>query len=429
VVTCALSATIAACFFKPDRPGNGPTDGGTDSATDATQQACGSSVTSCNGDRLEVCVANMLPVETACAWGCIGSGSVAHCGAIDPVGGGVVASDLDTSGLADNIEIDGTIDGDTGAIGTVRLPGSGVVQGIDYKVINNVAVFRFNSVRVGGTFMLTGSHPIAIVASGAITIDGPVNASGDCVNNDAGPGGYPGGVRGMATAGSGAGALGTGTSCGGGGGGHAGSGGNGGEKNDTPAAGGAVFGDAAIATLAGGGGGGAGVGSQGGFGGGGGGALQLVSSTSITVTASSAINAGGCGGKPTSNAQPGGGGGAGGTIVLEAPVVTIDGPLGANGGGGAGGDALGQPGQDGITDPVGASGGAGGMSTQYGGSGAAASNVNGTPALGGAVSSGGGGGAAGRIRITTKSGQIAGTATITPSVGSPGAKIFAATVH
>src|SRR3569623_1907131 len=254
VVTCALSATIAACFFKPDRPGNGPTDGGTDSATDATQQACGSSVTSCNGDRLEVCVANMLPVETACAWGCIGSGSVAHCGAIDPVGGGVVASDLDTNGLADNLEIDGTIDGDTGA-------------------------------------------------------------------------------RGTATAGSRAGALGSGTSCGGGGGGHAGSGGNGGEKNDTPAAGGAVFGDAANATLAGGGGGGAGVGSQGGFGGGGGGALPLVSRASITETASSALNAGGCGGKPTSTAQPGGGGGAGGTIVLEAPVVAIDGPLGANGGG------------------------------------------------------------------------------------------------
>ena len=83
----------------------------------------------------------------------------------------------------------------------------------------------------------------------------------------------------------------------------------------------------------------------------------------------------------------------------------------------------------GQPDLVGASGGAGATSAQYGGSGAAGSNVNGVAAVGGAASSGGGGGAAGRIRFTTKSGQVAGAGTITPTLGSPGAKAFTATVH
>ena len=430
VLVCALAvATGVSCFFEPARPtGHGPGDAGIDAPADVAPDADPCTRT-CSGNDLSVVCPSGSSVTT-CGWGCLGSASGGgHCGRITPAGGAVSAADLDTTGLGSNIQIDGVVDGDTGSIGTTRGEGSGVVSGIDYNLVGNVAVFRFGSVTITGTLSFAGSHPIAIVAQGPIVVSAPVDARGDCVGSDAGPGGSPGGGPNASASGSGAGAAGAGASCGGGGGGHGGHGGAGGKKNDTAAAGGVAFGDDIISVLAGGGGGGAGVGSEGGVGGGGGGALQLVSSTSITVMAGAEINAGGCGGKPTTNSQPGGGGGAGGTIVLEAPVVTINGAIGTNGGGGAGGDALGQPGQDGITDPVGASGGTSGMSTQAGGSGAAATFPDGVAAIGGAVSSGGGGGAVGRIRITTLSGTKNGSGTITPTLGATGCKAFTAVVQ
>lgn len=437
VLACVVAATVmAACFITPDRPGNGPsdapagdapaTDGNHDGPADA---ACGSFTVTCNGDSLqESCDGAVTNVP--CGWGCVSTGT-AHCGAITPTAGIAVAADFELPGLG-SATISGTLDGDTGAIGSLRGAGSGVVAGIGYRLdpASGAAVFSFASVTVAGPLVLTGSHAIVLVASGAVEIDGTIDATGSCSGTAPGPGGFAGGAAQQPGAGACGGNEATGN--GGGGGGHGGIGGAGTRKNGNSATPGgpSQYSDANLVGGCGGGGGGA---SSAGTGGGGGGALQVVSNTSIAIAAGGAINAGGCGG--AANLSIGGGGGAGGTVMLEAPVVTVNGAVAVNGGGGAAGanNTGSGAGANGRSDRTPAPGGLGPMNftTQDGGSGAAGPVSDGF-ANAGAISNqgGGGGGAVGFLRFTTRTGSVPGSGTLSPSLADgTTAHAYTAAVH
>jgi hypothetical protein len=162
-----------------------------------------------------------------------------------------------------------------------------------------------------------------------------------------------------------------------------------------------------------------GTGSQNG---GGGGAIQLVAGKSILLGSGGYITAGGAGGIfGGTNHQEAGGGGSGGAILIEAPIVTIQGILAVNGGGG--GQGSGDSGADGRPDDQPALGGQNSTTSGIvspGGDGSAAAVLNGTAGTRTAgAAAGGGGGGAGRIRINTKSGQVASTAAaLSPASGT-----------
>ncbi len=384
-----------------------PTHGASDAGIDAyipDAGPCSAASAQCISDVLRTCSnPGAMPVDTTCSWGCVSGGNGAHCGELVPAGGGVLPGDL----TPDTTLVDTTLSGvsliinaDTGAIGTLAQPtvirpsGTGVMNGIDYAVRNGVAIFRFGSLTISGGVGPYGSHALALVADGAISVTGVLDMRAPCINQGS-LGGSPGGNPGMAATGQGGGGGGS-SGIGGSGGGYGGVGGRGGLNgvNST----GPAFGDAQITKLAGGGGGG---GGSGGAGGAGGGAVQLVSNTSISIPGG--INAGGCGGKTSSGTgNGGGGGGAGGTILLEAPAITINGKLAVNGGGGGGVGGSGV-GADGTLDRNPAAGGVG--SVLNGAVGAAGATTNGAD---GAISvplGAGGGGGLGRIRLDTQSGS------------------------
>jgi len=204
-----------------------------------------------------------------------------------------------------------------------------------------------------------------------------------------------------------------------GGGGGALAGGAGGEAHasGTGLAGGSAVGMADIVPLAGGCRGGTLLHNDGSIasrGGAGGGALQFVSRQAIRVvrdgTDIGILDVGGLGGG--GNAA---GGGSGGALLLEAPIVVVDGAgvgLFANGGAGAGG-ACGVKGNDAIVGAQPAVGVACGANTAGGdggtGSTGPTAGANGTC---GSICSigyklGGGGGAVGRVRVNTQSGAFA----------------------
>lgn len=148
-------------------------------------------------------------------------------------------------------------------------------------------------------------------------------------------------------------------------------------------------------------------GSQdGGFGGGGGGgAISLASATAVRIAASGRIAAMGGGGQ-----VPSGRGGSGGAVLIQAPVVVIDGGVSVNGGAGAA--EVANVGQDGQFSAAARGGATTSMSFAcgadiYGGGGQGA--WQGGPAQNGAAGfrcssgtcapGGGGGGGAGRIRV------------------------------
>ena len=410
-----LGAIVAACQFHTN-PATGPMDAIDAPLPDAGP--CLAAGASCaNADTLRTCAGSgASATDTACSWGCVATGS-AHCGVLVPTGSAVETADLDPTGLQ-GLDLQGTVDGNTGGITGLRATGSGVISGIDYHLVNGVAVFRVASLHVVGATVMRGDHAIAFVADGDITIDSTIDLQGQCLlAGVGGPGGHLGAAHGMSAMGNGGGKAGAGShdACiGGGGGGDAGSGGDGGNATAVAGVGGAPFGDDLITVLEGGGGGGGGGGGMGGTGGGGGGALQLVSNRTITVGASGALNAGGCGGQPANDC--GGGGGAGGAILLEGHAVSVLGIVAVNGGGGGGGDTGSTAGSNGQPSRDQAAGGhaAGGQNGGSGGSGAAAGISDGAA---GVVDLNGGGGAGGigRIRINTKSGSADTSGTLSPA--------------
>ena len=385
---------------------------------------CAAASAECVADVLRTCsAAGALPVDTTCTWGCLGP--AAHCGAVVPAGGAVTAQDLAPDAILTDITLNTPsliIDGDSGAIGTLASPnalrasGTGVINGIDYAVRGNVAVFRFASLTAMTTVTPYGSHAIALVAPGMISVPGTIDMRAPCINAGA-LGGSPGG--GAAANGSGAGGgVGAGGGPGGGGGGYGGTGGRGGLN---PASGGVTYGNATITTLVGGSGGGGGYAA----GGAGGGALQLISGTQISIAGG--INAGGCGGRSSASTASGGaGGGAGGTILLEAPTISILGKLAVNGGGG-GGVGSSSVASNGTLDRSQASGGSGGIVT--GALGAAGATLNGANGAVSTTRGAGGGGSIGRIRIDTRDGTatLGAGSVLSPAPTDPGSTCTVAT--
>ncbi len=269
-----------------------------------------------------------------------------------------------------------------------------------------VAILLVSGLKVPelGRLGISGSRPLVILSAGDVEIAGTVSASANI--SVPGSGGFP--LDGMSGPGAGEPSLqeffgpGGGASyCTVGGAGVAPYGG----------AGGMLYGNASITPLIGGSeGGNSGGADSTSFGGGGGGAIQIVSATSITVTATGKIKAGGGGGRSGLNVPDDGhGGGSGGSILLEAPNVDIEGAVAANGGSGSCVDE----GADATEDATPAS-------APCGGDGAAGDQ----PAADGVTSAdddrGGGGGGAGRIRINTMTGTavIASNAIISPAAST-----------
>jgi hypothetical protein len=234
-------------------------------------------------------------------------------------------------------------------------------------------LFEFTDLTVaaGATLRFTGPYAAEVHATGAITVDGTVDAGahssspgpgggtggaaaaaghgglgGQGISGGGGGGflsgstssngtagqsgdGYLGGMGGLAGPGCGGGAgnsgLGThaaGGGCGYGGGEARGGGGGGG--------GGVRLADGRLRGGSGGGSGASGVGSPGGAGGGGGGALSLESDASISV--GGVVVASGVGGSNAVGSGIGAGGaGGGGVVVLRAPTVSVPGLVTAGG--------------------------------------------------------------------------------------------------
>ncbi len=277
----------------------------------------------------------------------------------------------------------------------------------------------------------TGTHPLVLVATDSITIEGTIDVASHV--NDTLAGGIPAlgagartavgcaatgldGTMGKPVGGSSNDSYGGGGGAGGSYGSLGGAGGSGGNNNNI-GHGNPVLGTVPNLLVGGcpGGTGGTGDGGLGaGAGGNGGGAVYLLAGKSITITGK--INAsgagGGAGGPGNFSSGGGGGGGSGGMIGFEAPSVAImtGAAVYANGGGGASGSGQnqGDSGSPGV-DPTGPATAAGGGTGKDGGGGGGAGAVSaGTGAAGTKgggnntaqeCAGGGGGGGTGVIHI------------------------------
>lgn len=262
--------------------------------------------------------------------------------------------------------------------------------------VYNYTTFNINS---GVTVSVTGTQPLIIKCTGAVTINGILNASGGNGGNgvtfstfgaggigvagggNGGDGTYSTSLGGMlASPGAGPGGVnnqGNGWSGGGGAGYSAAGSASGGS---TGGFGGPAYGNINISGLesgSGGGGGSGGYSCGSGGGGAGGGLIYIYSASSISIGAAGSIRVnGGNGGSDGAGNCGGGGGGSGGSIFLRAPSMTHNGTLQANGGSGG------------------------------------VSNVAGPPYFGTGAT-----GAAGRIRLDYN-GSLSGSGTASPSVGA-----------
>ncbi len=400
----------------------------------------------------------------ACPLGCTTSGG-AHCRVMvpsndpDPIthlsgatADVVVPYTFDTSIYAWSIFTDtGEIRDETGV--PIRDPGTGLDNGIGYYQEGNIGIFTMNTLTVADDAQLWGfgERALLLLVQGDVDIHGVIDVSaGVCANgldvNRACPGpggGYgaggavsptPGDLASGCAAG-GNGNDGAGDKTGGGGGGLGlgmrGQGGDGGPGDSGAPEPGGVGGvpgllcpDESLIPLMGGSGAGWGGGATGGRGGGGGGAVQITSYSSIdlvriTAGATVGIWAGGAGGGGGQNDEGGGGGGAGGAILLEAPVVMIDGFswLAANGGSGGGGNAgmSGNLGNLSDVPAVGGTGGVQGATAGNGGDGAALAVDAGDGEFpGDHKGTGGGGGGIGIVRVNAAV-HTGGTTTSSPT--------------
>lgn len=450
----AVAVVVPACGFEAPNLQDMPSDAQLpfDSPPDAfipDAAPCSSLIKTCvSGSVLRACqTVGQLPLETTCDWDCVDAPEP-HCRVLTPSGGAVSAADLDRAmamqaGLQKrtftSLLNTGTINTDTGQI-TIgvdgRQSGTGVRDGVDFKVVNGVGVFRFMELNLRGVqdIRVVGTNGLALVAIDKITIgDGTkIDMRGTCAGRAAGPGGKQGGAAAGAGSGTGAGGAGDATAvCSGGGG--AGNSRVGAPGGNVPASNaGGTAGNSTITVLTGGAGGGGG-GAGGGEGGGGGGAIQLVSNGQIILSAGTlqrvGINAGGCGGKA---GTCGGGGGAGGAILIEGRTVDFSSAFLATSGGGGGGGGGGTSGEVGQVDAV-ANGGNGATPVgpnNDGGDGGNGGYGNTASQAGGVRDGrgGGGGGGGGWIRINTRSGAI-GQANTVITPGTPSASTGMANVQ
>ncbi len=358
------------------------------------------------GAQSNVCVEN-APVPDAgtfdageCDWGVgfdiLNIGPCLPTGVTDPgiylVAGGDPGYVLDTT--TGELSLDGAVEA---TIGTV------VVQS-DGSELFVVATEEFY-ISVDTTLVVTGSRPLAIVATGLVQIEGWLSVSGQGAIS--GPSASCDGGDGQEFQASGG---------GGGGGGFATPGGNCGIPDlgvEVQALGGVIAEDDDLVPLRGGCRGGNGHGSLGDSGGAGG-AIELVSGTIIKLPGViRADGGGGGGGAGAGENGGGGGGGSGGAILLQAPTIQYDqGGFSVVGGGGGGGGGF-THGEGGTTirggiggtalDPGIGAGGGGGDGAEYDDAGNPGSNtITAELPAGGA---GGGGGGTGHIRVVTGGGD------------------------
>jgi hypothetical protein len=395
----------------------------------------------CEGADLMTCnTEGTGTTSQTCPLGC-GSAGGAHCLSLVPSNmsdGSLLCVD----GTTDLSFVDRApyvrLDTDTGAIdtfdedgnpaGTVRRPGEGLVDGINFIVSRQeggpmLGVFSVQSMRVpAGTVAFGfGANALVILSCGDVEVEGRLSVDAFTVGTGpttailSGPGGY------AATMGPGGGGDGTqGPSLESGGGGGAGFGGAGGTGSGAAGtvmlggSAGSTYGFTELVPLQGGSSGGMGSDNDVvpfGLGGPAGGALQISGSGAIRIAAAgivSALGFGGFGGEP---GGAGGGGGSGGGILLEAGSVVIEsgGIVAANGGGGGAGSVYSMgPGADGEPGQAGAAAAAGGISTDptaacSGADGNSALSMDGVTLSCAARNGGGGGGGAGRIRLNALS--------------------------
>ncbi len=319
---------------------------------------------------------------------------------------------------SDPLEIDvpTTYDTDTGQL--LSNQGSSMPQHVVFSTDTGTidAVFA-TSISIGPTAALTvtGSRPVALVATGTITVEGTIDL-------DAGGAGVP--FSGCNIEIGGDGQNDTGGGAGGGGGGFRGAGADGGNGDQdmgqsTHGAGGQIVALPAAPRAGCAGGRGGNGNAPGGTAGVAGGAILIASESSVSV--SGTISASGGGGQGGHAPDGGGaGGGSGGMIVIEASSLVVTGALVANGGGGGEG-AANSNGNDGATgNATGAPGGAGGTSLGAdGGKGSGPVALFGqSPTSVQVAGGGGGGGGAGFIGLRAGNQTIGGTVS-PPSVPWP----------
>jgi len=408
-------------------------DGGPGGDTIVVDAACGT----CSPDGTMFVPCQGAPI--ACSLGCSASGGD-HCSKIVP------SNDIDPSStfMTSAITITGsvTFHTDSGEItGALTRPaGSGVSNGIRFTAISGIGVFGFDSLTIenGGTVHFADDNAVALIAEGAIVVNGTIDGSGGCYGTQrdcAGPGGGVGASMGVTTGSCGGhdGMHSTSNADdgggGGGGGGESGRSGGDASVSTTGGSGGSGCISASLVPLVGGGGGGAGGPGTSDFplGGGGGGAIQLVSQTEIRIGGLIKVaGAGGDGGNTGggNNATAGSGGGGGGGVLLEAPAVTLTGTIAANGGAGGGGGnsgvGPGADGEDGTSSTTTAKGGMGVASPGPGNGGDGGAGGTSPTSGGNGTNSGGGGGGRGVIRINSQSSpSLDGTLSPSPTTGQP----------
>ncbi|HEX5059821.1 MAG TPA: hypothetical protein VFV99_10705, partial [Kofleriaceae bacterium] len=240
----------------------------------------------------------------------------------------------------------------------------------------------------GASLTATGTRPLAIAASGALTVGGTIDVSSR-ISGQRGPASSDTACSFAATP-----ELDLGGAGGGAGGSFGLAGGNGGTGDTDQSQGGSdgmgapgmAGAPASVTALRGGCRGQAGAnedatGGVGGSGGHSGGALYLYAAESIQI--SGVIRATGAGGNGGQVQAGGGGGGSGGLVVIESPSIVVTGAISANGGGGGEGGARvgstpvsGQPGADGMMGTTAAAGGMGSDNRfGYGGAGGASTEA------------------------------------------------------
>ena len=200
---------------------------------------------------------------------------------------------------------------------TLQMSGGASHTGV---VDGGVAVFTFDDVLLDGVdLVVTGSRPVALLSKGALVLSDaasvqllPAAAVGHAGGGDGGGIGADGGGPGPGVGSAGG---------GGGGGAHCGVAGAG------TTAGGAAYGDPAVA-LTGGSGGGGGDGASGGAGAG---AIELGALGPLWIDGTSTVLASGA---PGTAGPSGGGGGGGGGILLHGLGGGFDGTIAARGGAG-----------------------------------------------------------------------------------------------
>ena len=344
---------------------------------------------------------------------------------------GVSLTSADLTKATDEVSLTGncTIDGDSS---TIECDSRGLHGGYATKVVTladqtRVSLFVAKSFRIetSTTVRTKGALPIVLAALDDLSVFGTVIVVPGTAGGAAETPNY---LRGGGAGGGGAASE---SGLAGGGGSFCGLGGRGGAAGTDMLAPSPAYGSPELVPLVGGSGGATSF-FSGATNPGGGGALQLLAGKSVVIGASGAVTLpGGAGDRgDTEVGGPGGygagGGGSGGALLVEAPVVRVEGTLAANGGGGGGAGDEGTPGSYGTAEARAAKGGGGPVP---GGDGSSATGIGGADGIWDptkldritsdpAAASGGGGGA-GRIRINTSAGHASITGVVAPALTTP----------